>query len=417
MPAEKQSHQSAGPAKPVADQVKTASVFPPAAARALLILTIIACGAAAWATQDFLMPTATAVVVAMALTPIVRTLERLGLPTVVASAIVVASIGAVIAGTTVAIAPGLSELISTAPEIAVTIERKARPLKQWLGNFQAATDKLDQVSQLRTDDGSPKVSAPVQSSGAAVMELAPQVIGQTIYVLVLALFLISVREPYRKRLIMLPATREHRLRMARILNESLSQVSHYLFVMTMINTGVAVAVTLAFELQGVAYAAVWGLAFGIACYIPYVGPTVMIAICTLTQLVTAPTITQALIPSILLLIVNFIESNFVTPWLISRRIAVSSLAVFLTVAMFALLAGPFAAIVAVPLLILFSTVAHHVPGLEPIAILLLPEGETSLETQKSGLKKLFAAESALHAELLPPVVWWRRAFHIGLVRR
>jgi predicted PurR-regulated permease PerM len=394
-----------------------APAFPPAATHALIVLAVIACGAAAWATQDFLMPTATAVVVAMALTPIVRTLERLGLPTVVASAIVVASIGAILAGTTIAIAPGLSQLVKTAPEIAETIERKARPLKEWLGNFQAATDKLDEVSKIRVDDGSTKLTAPVQSSGAAVMELAPQVIGQTIYVLVLALFLISVREPYRKRLIMLPANHGHRLKVARVLNESLAQVSHYLFVMTMINTGVALIVTLAFELQGVPYAAVWGLTFGIACYIPYVGPTVMIALCTLTQLVTAPTITQALIPSILLLIINFFEASFLTPWLVSRRIAVSSLAVFLTVAMFGLLAGPFAAIVAVPLLILFSTVAHHVPGLQPIAILLLPEDQTSLDTRKTGLQKLFAAEAALRAEDLPPPVWWRRVFHIRLIRR
>jgi predicted PurR-regulated permease PerM len=394
-----------------------APAFPPAATHALIVLAVIACGAAAWATQDFLMPTATAVVVAMALTPIVRTLERLGLPTVVASAIVVASIGAILAGTTIAIAPGLSQLVKTAPEIAETIERKARPLKEWLGNFQAATDKLDEVSKIRVDDGSTKLTAPVQSSGAAVMELAPQVIGQTIYVLVLALFLISVREPYRKRLIMLPANHGHRLKVARVLNESLAQVSHYLFVMTMINTGVALIVTLAFELQGVPYAAVWGLTFGIACYIPYVGPTVMIALCTLTQLVTAPTITQALIPSILLLIINFFEASFLTPWLVSRRIAVSSLAVFLTVAMFGLLAGPFAAIVAVPLLILFSTVAHHVPGLQPIAILLLPEDQTSLDTRKTGMQKLFAAEAALRAEDLPPPVWWRRVFHIRLIRR
>lgn len=390
--------------------------FPPAAKHALIILAVIACGAAAWATQDFLMPTATAVVVAMALTPIVRTLERLGMPTIAASAIVVASIGAVLAGTTIAVAPGLSEMIKSAPEIAETIERKARPLKEWLGTFQAATDKLDEVSHIRADDGTTKVAAPVQSSGAAVMELAPQVIGQTIYVFVLALFLISVREPYRKRLILLPSNSGHRLKVARILNESLAQVSHYLFVMTMINTGVAVAVTLAFEVLGVPYAAVWGLAFGIASYIPYVGPTGMIAVCTLTQLVTAPSVTQALIPPILMLIINFIESSFVTPWLVSRRIAVSAIAVFLTVAMFALLAGPFAAIVAVPLLILFSTVAHHVPGLEPIAILLLPEGETSLDTRKSGMQKLFAAEATLRAEPLSRPVWWRRVLLIRFVQ-
>lgn len=417
MSPERQARQPAATPRPAVEPITTTLDFPPSAKHALIILAVLACGAAAWATQDFLMPTATAVVVALALTPIVSALEKMGLPTVAASAIVVFSIGAVLAGTTVAVAPGLSELITSAPEIAQTIERKARPLKEWLGTFQAATDKLDEVSQIRTDDGTTKLAAPVQSSGGAVMQLAPKVIAQTVYALVLALFLISVREPYRKRLILLPADHEHRLKVARIMNESLAQVSHYLFVMTMINAGVAVAATLAFAVLGVPYAAVWGLAFGVASYIPYVGPTSMITLCALTQLVTAPTIQDAVIPPILLLVINFIESSFVTPWLVSRRIAVSSLAIFLTVAIFAWLAGPFAAIVAVPLLILFAAVSRHVPGLEPVAILLMPEGETSLEARKSGMEKLFAAEAALRLEDRSRTLWWHWVLPMNMIRR
>jgi predicted PurR-regulated permease PerM len=384
--------------------------FPRSAKIALIVLAVIACGAAAWATQDFLMPTATGVVIALALTPIVAALERLGLPTIAASVVVVVSIGALLAGTAVAVAPGVSELIRDAPAIARTIERKTRPLKEWLGSVQAATDKLDEMSQIPGGDGAAQVAAPAQSSGGAVMELAPKVIAQTLYAFVLALFLISVREPYRKRLILLPSGHEQRLRVARIMNESLAQVSHYLFVMTMINAGVAVAAALAFTVLGVPYAVVWGVAFGIACYIPYVGPTVTIALCALTQLVAAPSLEEALVPPLVLVCINFIESTFVTPWLVSRRVAVSSLGVFLTVAMFGWLSGPFAAVVAVPVLILFAAVARHVPGLEPFAILLLAENETTIEGKKTGLGKLFAAEIALGETAVDRRVWWRRLF-------
>lgn len=242
------------------------------------------------------------------------------------------------------------------------------------------------------------------------MELAPKVMGQAVYAFVLALFLITVREPYRKRLILMSSEREHRLRVARILNESLAQVSQYLFTMTIINAGVALAVALSFAALGVPYAGVWGLAFGLASFIPYVGPTATIALCALTQLIATSTLEDALTPPLVLLLINFIESTFVTPWLISRRIAVSSLGVFLTVAMFGWLSGPFAAIVAVPILILFSAVARHVPGLEPFAILLLAENETAPDANKTGLAKLFAAESALESGDAPqPHAWWRRA--------
>ncbi|MFM9863791.1 MAG: AI-2E family transporter [Micropepsaceae bacterium] len=401
-------HVRKAAAAAISDPVILPPGFPRSAKVSLIILAVVACGTAAWAMQDFLMPTATGVVLALALTPIVAALERLGLPTIAASVVVVVSIGAIIIGTAVAVTPGVSELITDAPQIARTIERKTRPLKEWLGSVQAATDKLDEMSQIPGGDSAVPAAAPAQSSGGAVMELAPKVIAQTVYAFVLALFLIAVREPYRKRLILMPAEREQRLRVARIMNESLSQVSHYLFIMTMINAGVAVAVALAFTVLGVPYAAVWGVAFGIACYIPYVGPTVAIALCALTQLVSAPSLEEALVPPIVLVLVNFIESTLVTPWLVSRRVAVSSLGVFLTVAMFGWLSGPFAAVVAVPVLILFSAVARHVPGLEPIAILLLAENETSLDGKKTGMEKLFAAEQVLGETAVARRVWWRR---------
>jgi predicted PurR-regulated permease PerM len=152
------------------------------------------------------------------------------------------------------------------------------------------------------------------------------------------------------------------------------------------------------------------VAFGLASYVPNVGPTVTIAFCALTQLVAAPSLGEALVAPMVLVFINFIESTFVTPWLVSRRIAVSSLGVFLTVALFGWLSGPFAAVVAVPVLILFAAIARHVPGLEPIALLLLSESETNLDGKKTGMDKLVAAELALSEPAGDRVVWWRRLF-------
>ncbi len=385
------------------------SVFSKPAERAIIILAVIASVTAAWAVQDFLLPTATAVIIALALMPVVRGLERLNLPTAIAATIVVLVTGAVITGTAFAIAPGVADLIKSAPEISRTIERKTRPVKEWLSQIQTASDQIDDATKIQDAEGGATAPATAtQTSGGTVMEFAPQAITQVLYIVALVLFLIVVREPYRKRIIMLPVGRENRLKVSHILTESLSQVSTYLFISTLINVGIAVAVTISFMMLGVPYAAVWGILFGIASYIPYVGPTAVMLLCAVAQLVTAPTIQGALLPPIILVVINFIESNFVSPWLVSRQCAVSSLAIFLTVAFFGWFSGALAAFVAVPLLILFSAVARHVPGLEPFAILLLAENETCLESQKSGLEKLFAEEVALaegDSEQLP---WWRR---------
>jgi hypothetical protein len=94
-----------------------------------------------------------------------------------------------------------------------------------------------------------------------------------------------------------------------------------------------------------------------------------------------------------LLGINTIESNFVTPFLVSRRIAVSAIAIFLALALFIWLWGPMASILAVPLLILFHAIAKHVPSLQPYAILLQAENDQSDEVGDSARQRFFAAES------------------------
>ena len=64
------------------------------------------------------------------------------------------------------------------------------------------------------------------------------------------------------------------------------------------------------------------------------------------------------------------EANLVQPWLLSRRIVISPVAIFLTVVTLVWIWGPLAAITAVPLLIFFHTVALQVPSLQRVGFLL-----------------------------------------------
>jgi predicted PurR-regulated permease PerM len=378
-------------------------MFSKAAEGSLIILCVIACGFVLWAAQSVLVPVAVAVVVALCLSPVVRVIEGWGVPTPVAAVLVVAAAAAGIAAGAIAIAPGISQWVERAPEIISSIEAKTRSLQAGFQDFQAASNKLDELANAPRADGSgPQQVTVVEPLAGGLLQSAPVVAGQAAFVVVLALFLIMVREPYRKRLILLPRTRVNRLRVARIMNETLSHVSHYLFVVACINFGLGAVTALAFAIAGVPYALVWGFVFAVANFIPYIGPTGTMILCALVQLATANTLVEAAIPPLIMFALNQIESTFVTPWLVSRRVAVSSLAVFLTVTIFLWLWGPLAAIVAVPLLILFGAIARHVPGLEPIAVLLLPEHEANLEITETARARFFADEAEMRKK-----PWWR----------
>jgi predicted PurR-regulated permease PerM len=359
----------------------------------MIVVAVIACGAALWAAQDIIVPTVMAVVLALILTPVVAILEKLRIPTGVAALIVILTAVIMIALTAMALAPGITDWMKRAPEISRTIERKLQPVKQWLVSFQAASSQLDKITDVGATPGSATVVA-TPRRGDSLVEMAPGALAQTVYVIVLALFLIGSRKIYRKRIIMLPSDRANRLRVSRILNESLDQVSGYLFTMMCVSVGLALVTALCFAFAGIEYPFMWGAAFGAASIIPYLGPTAVILVCALVQFATQDTIGAATVAPLILLGINTIESNFVTPFLVSRRIAVSALAVFLALAIFIWLWGPMASILAVPLLILFHAIAKHVPSLQPYAILLQAENDQSDEIGDSARHRFFAAELA-----------------------
>jgi predicted PurR-regulated permease PerM len=248
--------------------------------------------------------------------------------------------------------------------------------------------------------------APAPTLTPALLETVPEFILQTIFVLILTLFTLSSRNIYRKRIILLPAKRETRLRVARILSEVSNQVSEYLLAITIINIGLGLAVAGAFALAGIQEPLLWGLIFAVANYIPYIGPIGTMIACGLVQLVTADTLSAALIAPGIMFALNQIESDLITPWFVSRKIQVSSLAVFLAVALLTWLWGVFASFVAVPMLILFNAIARHVPALEPLAYLL--SGERTDSRQQA-----IAARMSLSAESETEIPWWRRLARLG----
>jgi predicted PurR-regulated permease PerM len=376
-----------------------------AANRALIAIAVVAVGFVMWAAQPVLVPTVVAVVLALSLNPAVVRLERLGLPTPAAAIIVVALAVVGIGAGAVALAPGISDWIERAPEIVQAVERKTQAAQDWLRGFREASTKLEELANPAPAPGGAQQVTVVEPVALNVIQSVPVIVSQTLYVIALALFLIIVREPYRRRLILLPKNRVNRLRVARILNETLTHVSDYLFVVACINIGLGAATALAFAAVGIPYALVWGFVFAVANFIPYIGPTGTMILCGIVQLITANTLFEAAMGPIIMFVLNLIESNLVTPWLVSRRVAVSSIAIFITVTFFLWLWGAFAAIVAVPMLILFSAVARHVPSLEPFAVLLLPEHASSNEVTETPRARFFAQVERDAEEQKVP--WWK----------
>ena len=160
--------------------------------------------------------------------------------------------------------------IGRAPAIAQSIEQKLRPVTRQIAAFERASGQIAQSLPL----GATR-SVTVAGDGLliSVARRAPSVVENGIYVTVLTIFLLACRRRYTDQLILFPKTYANRLRMARICRDVQHKVSGYLFVLAVINTGLALITALCFYLAGIGDPLLWGIAFGIMNFIPFIGPT------------------------------------------------------------------------------------------------------------------------------------------------
>lgn len=340
----------------------------------LIGLTVIAGLTIGVAAGELLAPTVVAAVLALVLAPVANRLERLGLHGG-ASAIltVVVAVSIIFIGLW-SFAPSANTVVKRAPQIVRSVERKLEPLMKQITAFERVSQ---QITRVPGSPAKPVVAAApaVDSTGVitSVALTAPNVLAMILYVTVLTIFLLSERKRYTQQLILLPRTLNGRLRMARIVRDVRHGVSGYLFTLAMINIGLAVTTAIAFSIAGIPEPVLWGIAYGVLNFIPIIGPTTVILSSALVGFATADSLTAAFLPPAILLVIDTIEAYFVQPWLLGRRLVVSPIAIFVTIATLVWMWGAPAAITAVPILIFIHTVMMHQPHLKPFAQLLATE--------------------------------------------
>src|SRR5262249_9856161 len=94
-------------------------------------------------------------------------------------------------------------------------------------------------------------------------------------------------------------------------------------------------------------------------YIPYIGPAIMVAVLFAVGLVVFPTLGEALVAPLGFVAVTTVEGQFVMPTVVGRHLTINPLTIFLAVAFWAWLWGPFGAFLAVPLCIVGTVTMDH----------------------------------------------------------
>ena len=350
--------------------------------RPLIVLAVCAVGVVGYLARDFLIPTAGAVVLALMLTPVAAALERTGLPNTPAAAVSVSLLALAMVGLLAVAVPSISSWAEQAPYLTYTLERKLEGLRKSWALVKEVSDRVEQAATAApaSNTAATTTEKVVVREKSLLNELAsttPAVVLQLGYAGVLAFMLLAHRNSHRRQLLRIPATWTLRVRLARVMRDINDRVGHYLFALAVIYTCVAVAATVALVLLGVSNAIVWGIVMGLASFVPFVGAPAVIALVTVVALLSFDDWPRIVAVPVALTVIHLAESQFLTPTFVSRRCALNTVAVFVAIALLGWMWGVVGAIVAVPLLILISTVAAHLPSLRWLEVLLADDRPVS----------------------------------------
>jgi AI-2 transport protein TqsA len=125
----------------------------------------------------------------------------------------------------------------------------------------------------------------------------------------------------------------------------------YLFIKTWLSALTAVIMTIVFYALGVDFPLLWGMLFFLLSYIPNLGFVISVIPPVIVTLLEQ-SFWRAVILLAVILVVNTIFDNAISPRIMGRGVGLTSLAVFLSLVLWAWVLGPVGALISVPLTIM-----------------------------------------------------------------
>lgn len=329
--------------------------------------------------KNFLVPVVMAFLLSMVFAPVRRFFDRRGVPSGVSSLVIVLLMLSSFLGIVTALALPVSTWVDNAPKIERQVEQKFRQLSASINGLYEANESLKKV----TNPDSKKVTeVEVADDGPLtnIATLAPNLITQFVFTLVLLLFLLASGDMFYEKLVHVMPTLKDKRQAVRIVYGIERQLSQYLMTITAINAGLGVSVGVAMWLLDMPSPLVFGVIAFVFNFIPYLGAVAGIAIAGGVALVGFDGFSWSLIVAGVYFLLTAIEGQFVTPLFVGRKLQINTVMVFLAVSFWAWLWSAVGMIVAVPLLVAIKTFCDHIEQLHHLGDFL----------------------SVRHAELEPP---------------
>ena len=322
---------------------------------------------------EFFLPVTAALVIAIALVPMLEWFERRGVPSKLASALCVIIFLAIATFAVLSIVLPAIDWVARVPERIDRVTMSLQPVLDLYASLERFVDNIASRIASSAETGREVRIATPNSMMGIIAASAPHAAIQLFFALLVIYFFLAGWTGMRRRTIKSRGSFEGAMTTARVIQQVVEATSTYIGTITVINVCLGALTALILWGLGMDSALMWGGIVAVLNYIPYLGPIVTSVLLFIGALMTFPDIWAAMLPPLIFLALHTIEANAITPMIVGQKIEVNPLLILLSLSFWAWVWGTTGALLAVPLLIIIKTV-FSAAGTPDIAGFLFEDG-------------------------------------------
>ena len=316
------------------------------------------------AASNFLIPVTAAVLAYFVLSRPRRGLQRLGIPS---GAVAVLFTGLIITLLSLSLyyfSSPVSMMVRDVPELIEQLQDRISATQndtiKAVAEAAEAVDNMIETNDTQTEKPVEVAVVDKETSTKQILTLAPQLVSQLLFAVLLLFFLLSSGDFFLQRAVESIGRSKDKSRALEIVATIERRLGRYLGGITLINAGLGLTIGTVMYLMGInQYIAIGVMAFALN-FIPYFGGLPGACIAALVASSQFGAIWSPLLVFAAYMGCTSIEGQLVTPLLISRRMHLNAPVLFLVVAFFAYIWSVIGMIVAVPLLIVAKIILDEI---------------------------------------------------------
>ncbi len=353
---------------------------------ALIILaTIAVVFALDWA-QSFVISLLLGILFAYTLNPVVVWLERLRIPRVLGTSIVMLGVVCALVLGSYSLRGQIQTVLDQLPEAASRLSAGLASLRKGQASTMQKVQNAANQIEKATNEAAGASATPRQPTTRVVIDTpgfkvgnflwagsvnAAGLIGQASMVLFLTFFLLLSGDTYKRKLVRLAGpTLAKRKITVHILDDINESIQRYMFMLLATNVLVGLLTWIALRWIGLENAGAWAVAASLLHVIPYFGSAVTAAVIGMAAFMQLDDLASTLLVIGVSLTISTFVGTFVTTWMTGKIARMNTAAVFVSLLFWAWLWGLWGMLLSIPLTVIVKVIAQHVEQLQPVAELL-----------------------------------------------